>query len=180
MEKQGFDAARNAARATNPLAAGQAQKGKGASGGGKVYTQLTGPQGKVYLVEDGDLGRLQTLNTTPTTAGFAGLATDKMPDDITTADDAEWEGWMAVIEEEDLRTSVDWEQNSGGVNRLDPTMIAPLSQDQDTILVMTAEKPFYIDSGATVHISPYKSDFIILKPIAPKDIKGVGGSAITA
>lgn len=42
------------------------------------------------------------------------------------------------------------------------------------------DQPFYVDSGATVHISPYKSDFITLQPITPKAIKGVGGSAITA
>ncbi|KAG6858791.1 hypothetical protein C0995_013898, partial [Termitomyces sp. Mi166 len=102
MEKQGFTAAHNAARIAG------ASKGK-PSGGSKVYTQLTGPQGKIYLVKDGDLGKFQTLSTEVTTPiAFAGLAMDSIPQ-TPSVDDIEWEGWMATImEEEELLTSLDW------------------------------------------------------------------------
>ncbi|KAG6870529.1 hypothetical protein C0992_013102, partial [Termitomyces sp. T32_za158] len=105
MEKQGFDAAQDAARAAGLSTTGQTPKGKGASSRGKTYTQLTGPQGKVYLIEEGSLKKLQTLSTTLAPASFAGLATDKLPADMTTVDEAEWKGWMVVIEEEELKAS---------------------------------------------------------------------------
>ena len=38
--------------------------------------------------------------------------------------------------------------------------------------------PFYLDSGATIHISPNATDFVSLTPIPNKSIQGVGGSAI--
>lgn len=174
MEKQEFNAAQTTVQAANLLTSPQPQKGKGSASGGKVYTQLMGPQGKVYLVEDGDLGKLQTLSSAPVPAGFAGLMTDKIPTTLTSIDKCKWEGWMATIEEEDPRVSIDWLQNSG------ETMASIPSQDQDIVLTTTDDQPFYVDSGATVHISPYKSDFDTLQPIMPKDIKEVGGSAITA
>ncbi|KAG6869609.1 hypothetical protein C0993_006588, partial [Termitomyces sp. T159_Od127] len=62
MAKQGFKAARNVARAANPTLNVHMDKNKAPAGRGKVYTQLAGPGGKVYLVEDGDLGKLQTLS----------------------------------------------------------------------------------------------------------------------
>ncbi|KAG6876619.1 hypothetical protein C0993_001807, partial [Termitomyces sp. T159_Od127] len=104
MAKQGFEAARNAAHATNPTLNVHTDKNKAPTGGGKVYTQLTDPGGKVYLVEDGDLGKLQTLSasTTSTPVGFAGLVTDSVLSS-SAADDSEWEGWMAIIEEEELQ-----------------------------------------------------------------------------
>lgn len=160
MEKEGFHAARDAARAA---AADRGTRGKGGSGT-KVYTQLTGPKGKVYLVEEGDLGKMQTLSNETTTAGFAGLITDDISP-VATLDEAEWEGWMAVIVEEE------------NVDTL-PT-ITP-KHSHETALSVTAQNPFFIDTGATVHISPNKLDFSTLQPINPKAIKGVGGSEISA
>lgn len=72
---------------------------------------------------------------------------------------------MAVVEEEEeLKTSLNWDQ----YNR------------DDTALATSVDHPFFVDSGATVHISPYKADFTTLQSIAPKAIKGVGGSSIAA
>lgn len=156
----------------------QARKGKGAAGGGKVYTQLAEPEGKIYLVEDSNLGKLQTLNTAPAPIGFAGLTTDDVLTNFSLTNKAKWKGWMTTIEEEEPQASVDWKQNSTTLSGL--AMITPLSQDQNTILTMINDQPFYVDSRATVHISPHRSDFITLQPIILKDIKGVGGSAITA
>ncbi|KAG6880763.1 hypothetical protein C0993_004624, partial [Termitomyces sp. T159_Od127] len=142
MAKQGFEAARNAARAANPTPNVHTDKNKAPASGGKVYTQLTGPGGKVYLVEDGDLGKLQTLSvgTASTPVGFAGLVTDSVPSS-SAADDSEWEGWMAIIEEEELQASINWKQNS--VAKPDFAMIAPLSQTQSTALTTIDDQPFY-------------------------------------
>ncbi|KAG5724824.1 hypothetical protein E4T56_gene12595 [Termitomyces sp. T112] len=176
MAKEGFEAARNAAQA-----AGSAPPAKGKSALGshpKTYTQLTGPAGKVYLLEESQLEKLQTLSTTPNSAGFAGLVTDEVPAGL---NEVEWEGWMAIIEEEiEPMASVDWQEYSHKVNQPCPTTIAPLNQDLETVLATTAEHPFFVDLGATVHISPCKSNFLTLQPITPKAIKGVGGSAISA
>ncbi|KAG5732542.1 hypothetical protein E4T56_gene15164 [Termitomyces sp. T112] len=75
----------------------QSTKGKSTGGtakatsGAKVYMQLTGLKEKVYLVEEGDLRKLQTLSSgaAPTT-DFAGLVTDTVGDTTHNADDKEW------------------------------------------------------------------------------------------
>ena len=54
---------------------------------------------------------------------------------------------------------------------INPTMTSPLSCKLQT-------GPFFLDSGATVHISPDVADFIMLKPIHEQPIQGVGGSCI--
>ncbi|KAG6875766.1 hypothetical protein C0992_002452 [Termitomyces sp. T32_za158] len=103
------DMFKNAARAANSVLNVQTDKGKVPPSGGKVYTQLAGLGGKVYLVEDGDLRKLQTLSSSamPTPIGFTSLATNNVLSPLPTTDDSKWEGWMAIIEEEDLRASVD-------------------------------------------------------------------------
>lgn len=166
MEKKGFHAARNAARAA---ATARDTKRKGSTSA-KVYMQLTGPKGKVYLVEEDDLGKLQVLSDDTTPAGFAGLATDDVST-ITTIDDVEWEGWMAVDEGEE-ETTVDWTKFSS-TTTTDKAL-------GSTFAATTIDHPFFIDSGATVHISPCRSDFTTFQSINPKAIKGVGGSTISA
>ena len=42
------------------------------------------------------------------------------------------------------------------------------------------DEPFFFDTGATSHISPVKGDFVELKPIAPRNIRGVNGIASPA
>ncbi|KAG6892839.1 hypothetical protein C0993_002748, partial [Termitomyces sp. T159_Od127] len=103
MHKAGFDVARNAVKA----AAKTQAKGE-TTGATKVYTQLTGPKGQVYLIEDSNLGRLQMLNTELAPVNFAGLVMDNMP--TTDAGNNEWKGWMAIIKEEGLepKASVNW------------------------------------------------------------------------
>ena len=38
--------------------------------------------------------------------------------------------------------------------------------------------PFWLDTGASIHISPIHTDFLTLTPIHPHPIKGLGGSSI--
>ena len=42
------------------------------------------------------------------------------------------------------------------------------------------EYPFVLDTGATCHISPERSDFQVIRPIQPHPIKGLGGACIYA
>ena len=60
------------------------------------------------------------------------------------------------------------------------TAIIPSNPSSNTQLISLTEKPFYMDSGATIHISPCASDFITLQLIPPQAVKGVGGSSIQA
>ncbi|KAG6862754.1 hypothetical protein C0993_001647, partial [Termitomyces sp. T159_Od127] len=108
MEKQGVGAAREAAHAAT---ASHEQKQTNTPAA-KVYTQLTGSKGKVYLIEESNLGKMQTISTTTTTPiAFAGLATDALPT-ASTADEVEWEGWVATVVEEEMTTSIDWNEHS--------------------------------------------------------------------
>ncbi|KAH0581834.1 hypothetical protein H2248_011512 [Termitomyces sp. 'cryptogamus'] len=112
MEKQGIDTAQNA------MCTAATAKGTGSTGGNaKVYTQLTGPKSNIYLMEEGDLKKLQMLSGGLSTASFGGLATNKI----------KWEGWLASVEEEEvmpakLKTSIDWDQYSEDNN---PTATPP-------------------------------------------------------
>ena len=60
-----------------------------------------------------------------------------------------------------------------------PSQVSPIQQNKHTPISLE-DLPFYVDPGATVHISPEKSHFITLRPIAVRSVKGVGGSSITA
>lgn len=76
---------------------------------------------------------------------------------------------MAKEDNNELRASVDWNNNVTGDCKsiLATTMIEPLNQLERTTLVPLDEKPFYLDSRATIHISLYRSDFILLRAIFP-------------
>ncbi|KAJ3492393.1 hypothetical protein NLJ89_g11253 [Agrocybe chaxingu] len=77
-----------------------------------------------------------------------------------------------------FRASVDWNITSRQVD-IAAIVIEPLHQSQSTP-ISTDKCPFYIDTGATAHISPDRTDFITLRPIAAHTIKGVGSSFIMA
>jgi hypothetical protein len=47
-------------------------------------------------------------------------------------------------------------------------------------MVAEVDMPFCFDTGATSHISPIHTDFVELKPISPKEIRGVNGYSIPA
>lgn len=174
MEKAGFKAAK---ATTCTTGVGPTEKNKPAvKGNPKTYMQLTGPNRKVYLMEAGNVGKLQTLSTELAAASFAGLVTDNMP---VTVDNTKWEGWMATVEEEIdnvPKASINWTTHTRDTNTTD----LHLSQGTKLAFASTMEFPFFVDSGVTVHISPYRSNFSSLQPIVPKAIKGVGGSTISA
>ncbi|VDC02331.1 unnamed protein product [Peniophora sp. CBMAI 1063] len=57
---------------------------------------------------------------------------------------------------------------------------APVSTTGSRLPLSLADNPFFLDSGATAHISPERSDFIELAAITPRPVAGVGGSVIMA
>ena len=109
---------------------------------------------------------------------FAGIALDP-PESLlsNTTEDIEWYGWLAF--EDEPKTSLNWNTHTKPVDIAAISEVSPLQQNKRTPISLE-DLPFYIDSGATVHISPEKLDFITLRPIAACSVKGVGGSSITA
>lgn len=81
MEKNGFNATHDVAYAATTSCH---TKNKGTSN--KVYMQLTGLKGKVYLVEEGALSKLQMLSEETTPSRFVGLVTDNLSLAPTTCD----------------------------------------------------------------------------------------------
>jgi hypothetical protein len=77
-----------------------------------------------------------------------------------------------------LNTSVDWHSHTQPVDFFGLTYKAP-NQHAHT-LVDPSVLPFFLDSGASVHISNTKSDFYSLCPISPGSVSGIGGSSVQA
>ena len=63
------------------------------------------------------------------------------------------------------KVSIVWNKNT--THRLIAIEMAAIS---------SINTPFCFNTGATSNISPFKSDFIRLDPIEPKEIRGVNGA----
>jgi hypothetical protein len=84
--------------------------------------------------------------------------------------------WMTI--EGDITSSLDWNAYSRPADLAAVSTNAP-NQASRTI-ASSDEFPFYLDSGATTHLSPSREDFFTLRPIASRPVKGVGGTSIFA
>jgi hypothetical protein len=114
------------------------------------------------------------LPSPPPHPEFAGLAHDPLP--AASIEEIEYEGWMAV--EEEPTTSIDWEHHTAPAAEAALTLTA-LNQTTRTQMSLN-DFPFIVDTGASVHISPDRSDFLSLHSTTPRSVKGVGGSSIPA
>lgn len=76
-------------------------------------------------------------------------------------------------------TSLDWMMHTKPVDVAAISEVSPLQQNKCTPISLD-DLLFYVNTGATVHISPERLDFLTLHPIAVHSVKGVGGSFITA
>lgn len=115
------------------------------------------------------------ISNPSSTAEFSGITSDAIPDakSITTPiETVKYEGWLVFKEEH--KTTNDWNTHTKPLNITAISEIAPIQQNSCTLISLN-DLPFYVDTGATVHISPEKSDFLTLKPIAAHPVKGVGG-----
>jgi len=75
-------------------------------------------------------------------------------------------------------TSIDWDKFSHPMNCDDDIPSAYLTSQLSGQQLY--DSPFILDSGASCHISPERSDFITLNPTAPHPITGFGGSCVYA
>ena len=135
---------------------------KSNSNTGKIAVNVKDSTGKAFIihVDPSDISAPHNF----TKAEFAGLASDA-PESILpeTMENIEWHGWLAL--EEEPKTSVDWVAHTKPIDMAAISEISPLQQNKCTPLTLD-DLPFYVDMGATVHISPEHSDFLTLRPIA--------------
>ena len=96
-----------------------------------------------------------------------------------TIEELEYDGWLVI--EEELQTNINWNNHSQPIDfaALSASDTSPLSQTNHTI-ISTDTHPFWLDSGATIHISPERSDFTSLRSVPPRYIKGLGGMSVLA
>ncbi|KAF8814734.1 hypothetical protein BYT27DRAFT_7081851 [Phlegmacium glaucopus] len=140
----------------------------------KHKVRITTATGQALIVEVDDDTLANGTSAAPPN-DFAGVTH--------TTDDLEWDGFahMALIErgEEEihinsaatpepeltssinLTTSVDWNKASQPID-LAKVTVAALNQNSKTILSL-AKFPFYVDSGASIYVTPDKSDFYTLE-----------------
>jgi hypothetical protein len=113
--------------------------------------------------------------TTPTKE-FTGVAFDspsstyieELPDDAFDA------LFMAI----DLQASVDWRSHTKEVDFAGITYKAPSQWARTPVDPFIV--PFFLDSGASMHISNVEVDFYTLHPIPPHVVSGIGNSSIQA
>lgn len=143
---------------------------------GKVSVTMRDLSGKAFVVY---IDPADISNPMPS-AEFAGIASDAIPDDDSLAapiESIEYEGWLAF--EEEPRATIDWNTHTKPSDIAAISEILPIQQKNCTPISFN-DLPFYVNTGATVHISPEKSDFLMLQPTNARSVKGVGGSSITA
>jgi transposase InsO family protein len=88
-----------------------------------------------------------------------------------------WHSYLALTGP--VQASIDWNDQSAPLES--PSSIEPMVSSVSHALVAHAtEYPFILDSGASNHISPERSDFHSLRPIAPHPIHGFNGSSTNA
>lgn len=172
-------------RTARLAARGGAKGGNPKQGGGsnnnsiKNGIAVKGLDGQAYIVDIDNLQKIQLEAAKP--AEFAGAVTTNSTDYF------EYEGFMATDSEDHdkPRATINWDNHTipslhTCETILATTAVIPANPCSDTRLISLTEKPFYMDSGATVHISPCASDFVTLRSIPPRAVKGVGGSSIQA
>ena len=148
---------------------------KPSNNNGKIAVNVKDSSGKAFIIHVNlsDIPSLASDNKPE----FAGIASDP-PESLlsNTIKNIERCGWLAF--EDEPKTSLDWNTHTKLVNIAAISEVSPLQQNK-CIPISLKDLPFYINSGATVHISPEKLDFITLCPISACSVKGVGGSSIT-
>jgi transposase InsO family protein len=148
-------------------------KRKQSSGGGKFPINIKGADGKIYTAY------MESPPPDTPTPAFAAIADagvlPKVPED-----DAEYLGWVALDEEPN--TLVNWgSQTKHAVSAAALQAVPTLSTVTSQCAHPTAgEDSFWLDTGATVHISPNAGDFHSLRKVTPRLVRGLGGSSVTA
>ena len=147
---------------------------------------LRDSQNRAYILDSssGQAFLLSTDTPTPTQeAHFSGLVTDDIVDlvahSMTPADIEEYASTAWLDLQEELISSVDWASRTKSTD-LASILIMPVEPTSRLQEVSTSTSPFLLDSGCTTHISPERHDFLSLRPISNRVVKGVNGSSINA
>jgi len=124
-----------------------------------------------YVSADTVFAPAPTPSSVQATALFSGLPSIPAGDPLDTVD-YETEGFM-------YHCSIDISTPDGLLN--DPAAFSTTALNQSNrTAISTSNHPFYVDTGASTHLSPVHSDFLMLKDITPRPIQGVGGSSVSA
>src|SRR6267142_2302186 len=120
----------------------------------------------------------ESVTTTPVaeTANVALHNTALAPGDL-------FEYHAFVVINDDLHTSVNWTDHSRPTESIDTLPVAYTSSSTSSCRTLAAhlcEIPFILDTGATCHISPERSDFKTLHPTPPHPVKGIGKTCVYA
>ena len=102
------------------------------------------------------------ISTPTASAEFAGIASNTIPEDDSFAasiETIEYKGWLVF--EEEPQTTIDWNTHTKPSDVAALSEISPIQQTNCTPISLE-DHPFYVNTGATVHISPEKSDFLTL------------------
>lgn len=142
----------------------------------KTFVAVTGLDGKMWYVDPTQLGQLPApQDVTP----FAGIASTALEPGQHTTEVWEHAGFMAQVEEN--LTNINWDQHATAIDeRIMAADVSPVNQQKCNPITSTENIPFLVDSSATIHISPCREDFQTLRPIAPRVVKGLGGSSVSA
>ncbi|HEV7738298.1 MAG TPA: hypothetical protein VGO47_13115, partial [Chlamydiales bacterium] len=153
----------------------------------KFQIRVNGPDGKAYFlnVDPSAMGALTPVyaENQATTSETQALPPDPMPMDLQVnfcdLDAVEYEGWIAV--EQEFTTSVNWTTNKQKSTSqiLNASELVPLSQKSRTTISLLIS-PFWLDTGASIHISPNRDDFITLRQIKPKQVGGLTAISVVA
>jgi transposase InsO family protein len=81
---------------------------------------------------------------------------------------------------ENPHASVDWDSYSSSADITDVDVTPVTYTSSHTTAARLESCQFILDTGATCHISPERSDFKTLVPIDQQPIKGLGGAAVYA
>jgi hypothetical protein len=135
--------------------------------------------GRAYIVDSVSGQAILLASDDDSTSPTIALATLDSADDpiyasMSDADRFEYDALFL----EDHSASVDWHERRRTVSAGN-CLVASINTNTRTALSADAG-PFILDSGATIHISPVSSDFYDLRAVAPRTIKGIGGSSISA
>lgn len=145
-------------------------KGSGSSTPGGVRHDQSG---RAYLVDaTGHAVFLATSSTTPTSeavpAEFAGLATEQIPDSYFASNPGAYlsEDEAYVTIEDSFEASVDWrERRRNNIDMAALSVTVPINISHNSLPIDAS--PFFLDTGATTHISPERTDFFRLESLPP-------------
>ena len=128
---------------------------KTSSSNGKIAVNVKDSSRKAFIIHM-DLSDISSP-TNHITPEFAGIASD-LPESIIpgTTKDIEWCGWLAF--EEEPKASLNWTTHTKPIDVAAISEVSPLQQNKHTPVPLK-DLPFYVDTGATVHISPEQPGF---------------------